>query len=71
MYLPRNPINVCWNPQNRAHFSEMIDLRGHTPRFTQKVNIFPCISLDKWLMFVETLRTGLVFQDDWFEGSHA
>ena len=29
-------INVCWNPQNRACFSDMIDLRGHMPRFTLK-----------------------------------
>ena len=42
----RNPINVCWNPQNRAHFSETIDLRGHMHRFTLKMNIFPSISLE-------------------------
>ena len=35
IYLQGNPINVCWNPQNRAHFSETINLRGHIPRFTQ------------------------------------
>ena len=44
IYLLRNPINVCWNPQNSAHFSEMIDLRGHMPKFTLKMNVFPSIS---------------------------
>ena len=32
--------------QNRAHFSKMIDLRGHMPRFTLKMNVFPSISLE-------------------------
>ena len=39
IYLLRNPINVCWNPQSSACFSKMIDLRGHMPRFTLKMNI--------------------------------
>ena len=39
IYLLGNPINVCWNPQNRTHFSETINLRGHMPRFTLKMNI--------------------------------
>ena len=30
IYLLGNPINVCWNPQNRTHFSETINLRGHS-----------------------------------------
>ena len=38
------PTNVCWNPHNRDHFSQTIDLRGHMPRFTLKMNIFPSIS---------------------------
>ena len=46
MYLHRNPINVCWNPQNRACFSETIDLRVHMPRFTLKMNVFPSISIE-------------------------
>ena len=46
IYLLRNPINMCWNPQNSAHVSEMIDLRGHMPMFTWKKNVFPCISLE-------------------------
>ena len=32
--------------QNRARFSEMIDLRGHMSRFTLKMNIFPSMSLE-------------------------
>ena len=40
----RNPINVCWNPQNRACFSNTIDLKGHMPRFTWKIYIFPSMS---------------------------
>ena len=47
IYLLGNPINVCWNPQNRARFSETIDLRGHMPRFTLK----KC-----------TFRTALIFR---------
>ena len=43
IYLLGNTINVCWNPHNSAGFSETIDLRGHMPRFTQKMNIFPSI----------------------------
>ena len=45
IYLLGNCINVCWNPQNRACFSKMIDLRGHMPRFTLKMNIMLSISL--------------------------
>ena len=37
-------INVCLNLQNSAHvFPRMIDLRGHMPRFTLKMNVFPSI----------------------------
>ena len=61
IYLLGNPINVCWNPQNRTHFSETINLRGHMPRFTLKMNISPSISLETPLMCGETLRTWLVF----------
>ena len=71
MYLLENPINVCWNPHNRDNFSETIDLSGHMPMFTLKMNVFPSISLETPKMCVETLRTVLVFQDNWFEGSHA
>ena len=61
IYLLRNAINVCWNPQHRACFSETINLRGHMPRFTWKMNVFPSISLESPEMCVETIRTGLVF----------
>ena len=29
-----------------GHFSKRIDLRGHMPRFTLKMNVFPSISLE-------------------------
>ena len=38
IYIPGNPINVCWHPQNRACFSQKINLRGHMPRFTLKTS---------------------------------
>ena len=60
-YVLANTINVCWNPKNRAHFLQTINLRGHMPRFTQKMNIFPSISWETPYMCVETLRTVLVF----------
>ena len=59
--LLRNPINMCSNPENRAHFSNTIDLRGHMPRFTGKMNVFPSISLESPKRCVETLYTGLNF----------
>ena len=61
IYLLGNTINVCWNPQNRVCFSETIGLRGHMPRFTLKMNVFPSISLESPEMCVETIRTGFVF----------
>ena len=61
IYLLRNQINVCWNPQNSAHFSKTIDFMGHMPRFTLKMNIFPYISWEIPDMCVETLRTVLDF----------
>ena len=45
VYLLKNPINVCWNPQNSARLSKTIDLRGHMPRCTLKMNVFPSIYL--------------------------
>ena len=57
----KNPINVCWNPQNMDHFSKTINLRGHMPRFTLKMNVFPSISWETPEMCVETLRTVLIF----------
>ena len=30
--------------KNRAHFSRRINLRGHMPQFTVKMNVFPSIS---------------------------
>ena len=60
IYLLQNAINVCWNPQHRAHFSEMIDLRGHMSGFTWKMNISPSISLERPETCVVTTKTGLV-----------
>ena len=45
IYLLGNPNTLCLNPQNRACFL-MIDLRGHMPRFTLRMNVFPSISLE-------------------------
>ena len=44
-----------------GHFSKTIDLTGHMPRFTLKMNVFPSISLETPQMSVETLITGTVF----------
>ena len=62
MYLLKNSISVCWNPQSRAHFSEVFNLRSHMSMFTWKMNSFLSISLENPYMCVETLRRGLVFQ---------
>ena len=71
IYLLGIPINVCWNPQNMAHFSTKIDLRGHMPRFTLKINIFWSISLEPHKCVLKPSEPGSFFQDDQFEGSHA
>ena len=47
IYLLGNPLNVCWNPQNRACFSKMIDLSGHMPRFTLKMNVSLAKDIDE------------------------
>ena len=52
---------MCWNPQNRACFSKMIDLRGHMARLTWEMNIFPCISLEMPEMCIVTIRRGFIF----------
>ena len=69
LYLLENPKTLCWNPQKRDRFSQTINLRGHMPTFTWKMNIFQSISLETPKMCVETLRTGFIFPDDWCEGS--
>ena len=61
IYLLRNPRNVSWNPQNSAHFSKTINLRGHMPWFTLKMSIFPSISWETPKMCVETFITGTFF----------
>ena len=57
-------------PQNRACFSETIDLRGHMPRFSLKMNVFPSIYPQKPHKCV-LKPSGSFFQDNQFEGSHA
>ena len=52
---------MCVKPSEQGLFSETIDLRGHMPSFTLKMNIFPSISLELPEMCVETVRTGFVF----------
>ena len=32
---------MYWNHQNSVCFSKTINLRGHMPRFTLKINVFP------------------------------
>ena len=71
IYLIGNPINVSWNPQNMAHFSKMITLRGHMPMFTLKMNVFPSISLETPQMCWDPQNMAHFSQDDQFEGSHA
>ena len=66
--LLRNPMNVCWNPQNRAHYSETINLRGQHVEVSLKNEHFSHLSawkLHKWVL--ELLEQGLFFQDNWFE----
>ena len=62
IYLLGICIIVCWNPQNKTRFSKMINLRGHMPRFTLKINVMLSNSLETPKMFVETLRTVIIFQ---------
>ena len=68
IYLLRNSIHVCWNPHSRDRFSETIDLRGHMPRFTLKINVFPSISWESPEMCVETVTTGFIFMTWWILG---
>ena len=60
IYLLENPKTLCWNPQKRDRFSQKINLRGHMPMFTLKINAFPSISLKTPKPCVETLRRGIV-----------
>ena len=59
--LLRNTIYVCWNPQHRVHFSEMIHFKGSHTLVYLKNECFPSISLEMPEMSVVTIRTGLVF----------
>ena len=42
-------------------FSETIDLRGHMPRFTLKMNIFPSIFLEPHKCVLKPSEQGLFF----------
>ena len=62
IYVLRNPINGCSNPSEVGLvFPETINLKGHMPRFTLKMNIFLSFFSETPYMSVETIRTGLVF----------
>ena len=64
IYLLGNPINVCSNPQNRAHFSEAINLRGHMPGVMKK-SVFPHLSSRTHHKCVlKPSEQGLFFQDN-------
>ena len=52
-------------------FSEMIDLRGHMPRFTLKMNIYHLCPWKHHKCVLQPPEQCSFFQDDQFEGSHA
>ena len=63
-----------WKSHNmpRSHFSKKINLRGHMPRFTFKMNIFPPISLETNYNVCWNPQNRVSFsKDNWIEGSHA
>ena len=63
---------MCLRAQNRARFSEMMDLRGHMLRFTLKTEHFPIYLLGNPIICeLKPSEQGSFFQDDRFEGSHA
>ena len=68
---PEKPINVSCNPQNSARFSETIDLRGHMPRLTLKMDVFPLSPEKPHKCVSRPSEQCLFFQDNRFEGSHA
>ena len=71
IYLFRNIRNVCWNHQNRACFSETIDLRGHMPWFTWKWMFSHPSPEQPHKCVLKPSEQGSFFLDNWFEGSHA
>ena len=72
IYLLKNPINLCSDPQNSARFSKTIDLNGHMPRFTLKMNMVSHLSpQNPHKCVLEPSEQCSFFQDDQFEGSHA
>ena len=71
MYLIKNPINVCWNPQNRACFSEMIDLRVTCLGLLEKWTFSHLSPYKSHKCVLKPSEQGSFFQDNPFEGSHA
>ena len=60
-YVLGNTINVCWYPENRACFSDMIDLRGNMPRFTLKMNVFHLSPEKPHKCVMKPIRIVLIF----------
>ena len=59
---PWKPHKCVLKPSEQGlFFHETIDLRGHMPRFTWKMNVFPSIFLEMPEMCVVTIRTGFIF----------
>ena len=54
-----------------GHFSKTIDLRGHMPRFTLNMNVFPSISWETQKCMLKPSEQCSFFWDNRFEGSHA
>ena len=75
--------HACWNPHNRLkpHFSKMIDLRGHMPRFILNecfwTTLFPSffsanpINVRGHMLKPRNKWAQCFFRDDQFEGLHA
>ena len=60
-YVLRNTINVCWNPQNNACFSKMINLRVHMHRFTLKMTVFHVYPKKPHKWVLKPFRMVLIF----------
>ena len=72
IYLLRNPINVCWNPQNRAHFSWDNWFEGlHASVYWKNASFSHQSPLKHHKCVLKPSTQGLFFWDNRFEGSHA
>ena len=72
IYLIENCHEMCVETLRKwLHFYEMVDLRGHMPRFTLKNECFPIYLLGNTHKCVlKPSEQGSFFWDDWFEGSN-